>query len=154
MYGVSKLDICEDVALISFSKAPSGVPVLADVFAHFAESGVNIDMISQSAPGDGSVGISFTCAGADMVRVLALTKELGARYPALRPLVTPGNCKLQLFGEEMREMSGVFARAVGALRSIPAELRLVTTSEVDISLLIDSPHAEEAAAALRAEFAL
>ena len=71
---------------------------------------------------------------------------------SIKPLISGGNVKLQLFGEEMRTTPGVAARAIAALAKAEAELMLVTTSEVDISLLVTKAHSESAVEELKKEF--
>ena len=152
MHGVSRLSLQEDVALISFAKIACDTAVLSDIFDCLAGHGVNVDMVSQSAPVNGSTNLSLTCAGSDMGKILSLMGELKVLHPELTPLVVSGSCKISLFGLEMQSAPGVFARAVAALRGLPVELRLVTTSEVDISLLVDSLGCDEAVAALSKAF--
>lgn len=135
MNGVSKLSVCEDIALVTFNRIGADLKFISAVFTDFSKEGVVIDMISQSAPTGDLVNVSFTVAGADLVKVLALTNRYKAQYPNIKPLVSSGNSKLQLFGEEMREMNGVAAKAISTVAEIGASVLMITTSEVDISLL-------------------
>lgn len=154
MYGVTKLDTSEDIALVSFKKIPLSLSVLSDIFERFAAAGINIDMISQTAPTSRHVSIAFTCPDEDMVKVLEISKALSDRYPDMKPMVSSGNCKIQLYGEEMRDASGVFARALKGLSETSTELQQISTSEVDISLLVGAAHLEEAISALKEAFEL
>jgi len=154
MYGVSRLDICEEIALITFRKIPSNLPLISDIFSRFAQEEIVIDMISQTAPAGEFVSISFTCMDQDMVKVLEISNRLSQKYPQLKPIVSSGNCKIRLFGEEMRIASGVFSRALRALSSTGVELQQITTSEVDISLLVPSVRLEEAVDALKSSFGI
>ena len=154
MHGVSRLTLQEDVALISFAKIPCGAGTLSNIFDCFSKYGINVDMISQSTPLNNSTNLSLTCPGNAMGQVLKLTRELKLLHPELIPLVVSGSCKISLFGLDMQNSTGVFARAVSALCSLPVELRLVTTSEVDISLLIDSLNSDDAVNALNKAFCL
>lgn len=154
MYGITKIDTCEDIALVSFKKVPLSLQVLADIFRQFADAGIIIDMISQTAPTSRHISISFTCRDGDMVKVLEISKALNEKYPEMKPMVSSGNCKIQLFGEKMPEEAGVFAKVLECLSATAVELHQVTTSEVDISLLVGSAHLEEASSALRKTFDL
>ena len=154
MYGVSRLDISEDVALVSFNNIPLDLALLSDIFTEFAKHEIVLDMISQTTPVSGHVSLSFSCFDRDMVKVLELAGALRKKYPRIRPMVSSGNCKLQLFGEEMRTAHGVFAKALASLSGAGVELQQVTTSEVDISLLIGTAHMQQAVQALCEAFAL
>ncbi|MCL2055960.1 MAG: ACT domain-containing protein [Oscillospiraceae bacterium] len=140
MYGITKIQAFEDITLVSFHGIPPDLPLLGEIFTGFADAGINIDMISQTAPLGGSVSISFTCGDTDMVKVLAIAKDLQEKYPDFKPLVTSGNAKVQLYGEEMRETPGVFARLLRCMSGIGVQIMQVTTSEVDISMLVDPAH--------------
>lgn len=152
MKGITKLNLWENITLVSLQGLPDRLPVMADIFAAFSGAGIIIDMISQTAPVGGKVDLSFTCYDDDMVKVLALSKELGERYQGIRPLVSSGNSKIQLYGPEMPQLYGVFSDVLDCLREIPLHVHLITTSEVDISLLVDTPHGAEAMEALHDRF--
>ena len=109
MYGVSKLDICEDVAVVTLNKMPLNLSVAADFFTGLGQADIIIDMVSQTSPVGERVSIAFTCLDADLRGVLDAAKKLREAYPDVSSLVSSGNVKLQLFGEEMRTASGVFA---------------------------------------------
>ena len=62
--------------------------------------------------------------------------------------------KLSLFGEEMRTQPGVASTAIAAVAGAGADIRLITTSEVDISLLIAEPSTADAVSVLHDTFSL
>lgn len=136
MNGVSKISVTEDVCLISFNNIPRDLSVTSQIMTEFAVQDINIDMISQSAPIGESANVSFTVQSEDLVRALAIIQRFREQQPSVRPIVSSGNCKVQLYGEEMRSMPGVAARAFSVVSSITNEIMLITTSEVDISILI------------------
>ncbi|MCI8622935.1 MAG: ACT domain-containing protein [Provencibacterium sp.] len=152
MYGVDKLTLTEDVALVTFSKIPANLTLISEIFLQFGEKEINIDMISQAAPRGDMTSLSFSVSGERLVEVLELVNQFREKHPAIKPLIAGGNVKIQLFGEQMPQMSGVAARAIAALARSGCELMLTTTSEVDISFLVASAHCEDALAALREEF--
>lgn len=152
MYGVTKIDVIEEVALISFNKIPVDIPLLAEIFTSYGRENILVDMISQTAPVGNEISIAFTCMDADMVKILQLSRELRVKYPQIRPMVTSGNCKIQLYGQEMRSTPGVFAKLLECLSGLSVELKQVTTSEVDISLLVSEAHLAEAFAAVKKAF--
>lgn len=154
MNGISSLETSENVALISFKKIPDDLAFLSGIFERFSSEGIVIDMISQTSPISGNVSISFSCLEKDMVKILKITNELSSRQPQIKPMVSSGNCKLRLSGEEMREASGVFAKVLSCLSKTSAELLQITTSETEISLLVPSAHLEDTVNALTGEFSL
>lgn len=154
MKGISRIEICENVALVSFKKIPHNLVFLADIFGRFSRAGIVIDMISQTSPLGGNVSISFTCLDRDMVKVFEIARDLNAKYPQVHPMVSSGNCKLTLSGEEMRSAHGVFAGVLACLADAPVDLLQVTTSETEISLLLPAADLEDAKRSIEREFEL
>ena len=153
MNGVSKITVTEDEALVTFNKLPADHKVIAEILHRFAQEEINIDMISQTAPQSEFISFSFTVQGNYLVKVLELIQAFRESYPAVKPLVSSGNCKIQLYGEEMRAMYGVAARAMEAVASVNADIVIVTTSEIDISFLTTNACMKEAVTALETAFA-
>ena len=123
MNGVSKLSVTEDISLVNFKNIPRDLCISSRIMTEFAEQGINID-------------ISFTVDSEQVVHALAIVQRFREQYPSLRTSVSTGCCKVQLYGEEMRTRPGVAAQAFTLVSEQNADVRLITTSEVDISLLI------------------
>jgi Aspartokinases len=154
MYGVTRLDVFENITLASFPQIPLDVDISSQIFTDFAEAGIIIDMISQSAPTKNQTAVSFTCEDADMVKVLECVEKMNKKNPIVTPMVSSGNCKIKLFGPDMPKFAGIYARAMRGLAGTGVELMLVSTSEVDISLLVRQSHLADAQAALQKAFEL
>ena len=152
MNGVSKITMVDDVALLTFHKIPNDWQVLSKIFTSLANAHVNLDMISQSAPQGHQIDISFTLRVDQLVEVLGLINQFKALLDGLSPMVSNGNCKIQLHGEEMREMYGVAARAISAVAGVGAELTMISTGEEEISLLVPQADCMEAVHALEEAF--
>jgi aspartate kinase len=149
MNGVTQISVTEDVSLITFNKVPNDLKVISGIFEAVSEAGINIDMVSQTAPQGQYVTFSFTVGNEDTINVLSLANNL-----KIKPMVSTGNCKVQLYGEEMPQMHGVFSKVVSSVATTDAELLLITTSEVDISLLVSSAVVQEVITALERDFAV
>jgi len=154
MNGVSKLTVTEDVALVTFNKLPADHKLIAGILGAFAEAKINIDMISQTTSRGGDISFSFTVPGGDMVKSLELLNAFKKEELPAGPMVSSGNTKLQLYGEEMRDMYGVAARAIDVVARTGADVVIITTSEVDISMLCSGPHIDACIAELEKEFSL
>ena len=154
MNGVSKISVCDEIALVSFQRIPSDIATLASIFTRLANAKVNLDMISQTAPQGHLIGLSFTLRSEQLVEVLELINQFRETHPDIKPMVSNGNCKIQLYGEEMREMYGVAASAIEAISEIDAELTLNSTGEVEISLLVPKSSCDAAVKALEEKFSV
>ena len=146
MYGVSKISSEQNIMLTTFPGAQYSAQSLAEHLDVFAKAGIVVDMICQSAPRGSAVDFSFTTSYDNFAAVM---KALPAAAKANPPLVSGGYSKINLFGEEMVTSCGVAARA---LAGAGIEIVLITTSDLDISLLIRQQDEDTALDALHKAF--
>ncbi len=140
---IRSITLNEDVTLVSVYNVPSDTGLLASYFSDIAGRGVNVDMISQTAPLGGNISYSFTVPDNQLVRVLELSAKYNALTPDRRLEISSGNCKLSFFGEDMKTTPGVAAKVFSVFAQAGMELKLITTSEIDISVLVDKSIAEQ-----------
>lgn len=151
MYGVSKISSEQNIMLTTFPGAQYSAKSLADHLEVFAKSGIVVDMICQSAPRGDAVDFSFTTSYDNFSAVMVALPDAVHSNP---PLISGGYSKINLFGEEMVTSCGVAARALGALAKVGVEIVLITTSDLDISLLVRQQDEDTALDALKAAFEL
>lgn len=136
MNDIEKITFTEDIALITFRNSPSDVKFMAHVFDIIAAKGINVDMISQTAPSSEKINLSFTIAEEDLGKLLELFVPLRAEFPDIKYDISGGNCKISLYGENMKSIPGVAATVFDIIAELDVDIRIITTSEVDISILI------------------
>ncbi len=151
MYGVNRITSVDDMMLISLSEADPGF--MAKTLRTLADAGVVVDMISQSAPLGGSIRFSFTAPYSFFETTLKAIGPEG-KNPGPKPMISGGYSKIYLFGEEMVDSVGVASRALDALLEAGVEISLITTSDLDISLLLRQEDADIAAEVLHKTFGL
>lgn len=149
MYGVSKITSEQNIMLTTFPEAQYSAQSLAEHLEVFAKAGIVVDMICQSAPRGTEVDFSFTTSYRNLAAVMAALPEAAKAHP---PLISGGYSKLNLFGEEMVTSCGVAARALRALAGAGVEIVLITTSDLDISLLVRQQDEDTALEALQKAF--
>ena len=119
MYGVSKINIETDLMMISVQDVVFRGNSLSRYLDIFAETGVVVDMISQSAPHGTTIDFSFTASSSDLPLVMkAISAQIWIRTPRLS-LISVGYSKLNLFGLRIWSPAAVAARALNALRLWP-----------------------------------
>ena len=150
MNGVTKITSEQDIMMITLTNAQPASS-LADVLTAFAQNGIVVDMICQSAPRAATIDFSFTTSAAYFDAAMQTIAALGA---GAAPLISSGYSKLNLFGEEMVTSCGVAACALRALCEAEIEVSLITTSDLDISLLVRAESEDTALCALRKAFQL
>lgn len=134
MNGVSKITSAENVMLVSFTDLP---PVfMVEILSALADAGIVVDMISQTTPSGANIRFSFT---ASFHHFDATIKTIGAVAQGRpSPMVSGGYSKINLFGEDMVDSVGVAARALTVLLEKNIDIAMITTSDLDISLLVRS----------------
>ena len=151
MYGVSKITSEQNIMLTTFPGAQYSAKSLAEHLDVFARAGIGVDRRGQGPPRGEGLDYSFTTGYAYFAAVMKALPEAAKVHP---PLISGGYSKINLFGEEMVTSCGVASRALSALAGENIEIALITTSDLDISLLIRQQDEDAALAALTKAFGL
>lgn len=142
--GIKKITYASDITLITLSSLPCDSRAVASVLTALSGSGVNVDMISQTAPQGGSIRLSFTISDSALADALAVLAKLRQENPAISPEILPGNAKLAFYDPNMVQTPGVAAKVFTLLSQAGIQVMLITTSEVDISILVSGHNLSEA----------
>lgn len=142
----------EEITLVILQNTPASPSFIGGILSSLAKENVNIDMISQEPPQGEHSNLSFTISDDDLVKILVMTGALREEYPAMKPVVSSGNCKITLFDESMRTRPGVAAKFFEAIAASDPDVRIITTSEVEISILVTKAQAQRALDAIRRAF--
>ena len=125
-----------------------------NLFNELAKRGVNVDMILQSIGRDGTKDISFTVPGTEAE---ALKEYLEANLPLFS--AEKLNCKMNVakvsvVGAGMATNPGVAAKVFEALYNANINIRMISTSEIRITVLIDEEETDRAMQAIHEIFNL
>jgi len=152
---VSNLNVAYNVALITINNLPNDIKLVSEMFNAIAQKNINIDMISQAPPYRGNVNISFSTPASELVSALEALNNFKKKHAKeFRIEIDADNTKLQVYGEGMRNIPGVAARLYTLLADNGIEIKLVTTSEIDISYLIYEKDVDKAVRAIKHEYGL
>lgn len=135
---ISKITLTDDISLITVYNLRWDIGTTADLFNKCSDIGLNVDMISQTAPQGADINLSFTVPDSSLTQVLKLTAKYKEENLSLRTDVNSSNSKLTFYGEKMRTSTGVAAFVFSLFAKANAQIKVVTTSEVEISCLTDS----------------
>jgi 4-hydroxy-tetrahydrodipicolinate reductase len=144
---VTRLYVSEDEALITLHRVPYDTEKIAAVFRGLARENISVDMISQTAPAEGSVNISFTLARSDVGKA-------GRLFAGYESEVEKEVVKVAVEGPGMETQSGVAARFFEVMAAVGIGIRTVTTSETKIACLIAPADAEKGVRAVKEAFRL
>lgn len=141
------------MTLISVADRPG---IAAAIFGPLSEAGVNVDMIVQNISEDGRTDMTFSCPVDQVARAqAAMEKAKAADDINYHDLVADeGVAKVSIVGIGMRSHAGVAAKMFATLRDEGVNIKVITTSEIKVSVLIDRKYMELAVQALHDAFEL
>ena len=141
------------MTLISIADRPG---IAAAIFVPLADAGVNVDMIVQNISEEGRTDMTFSCPVEQVGRAEAAmqaAKESGEiNYHDL--VADTDVAKVSVVGIGMRSHAGVAAKMFDVLSHEGINIKVITTSEIKISVLIDRKYMELAVQALHDAFEL
>lgn len=151
---VTGIAFTRDEAAIAVSGAPDLPGIAYQLLQPVAEAGIEIDMIVQNADRDGRIDFGFTVQRADYQNALSLVKSSCENLNVDSVSGDDSVVKISLVGLGMRSQSGVATKMFQALASERINIRLVSTSEIKISVLIDEKYLELGVRTLHEAFGL
>ncbi len=160
---VSGVAFSRDEAKMTLLKVEDRPGVAAAIFGCLADAGVNVDMIVQNIserddPADkrAYTDMTFSLPTNQVDRAAkAIDEAAAAGRFAFSELVTDTDvAKVSVVGIGMRSQVGVAARMFAALAAENVNIKVITTSEIKISVLIDRKYMELAVQALHDTFEL
>ncbi|WP_455482235.1 aspartate kinase [Bartonella sp. B35(2025)] len=152
---VTGIAFAKDEAQISLRRLSDRPGISAAVFGPLAEECINVDMIVQSMSEDGSkTDMTFTVPSADVDKAVTLLKKNHKAIGFDVIQSESGLAKISVIGIGMRSHAGVAATAFKALAEKGINIQAITTSEIKISILIDSAYTELAVRTLHAVYGL
>jgi aspartate kinase len=141
----------EDVA-ITIRDIDNDINLLSDIFESVAKKRINIDMISQTAPINNKVNISFTLPKADLKEALEIIEKFYSGKDKLS--IDENITKFSVVGIGMKTTSGVTARVFKVFKQNKIEVKMITTSEIRITCAIKQEDKQRAIELIATEFNL
>jgi aspartate kinase len=151
---VSGIAFNRDEAAIAVSQVPDEAGVAHALLAPVAAALIEVDMIVINAPKGGRVDLTFTVHRDDFKRALDLTRGAAAQYAGAAVAGDDRVAKLAVVGSGMRSHAGVAATLFKTLGTEGINVRLVSTSEIKISVLVAEKDLERAVRALHKAYGL
>lgn len=152
---VSGIAYSKDEAKITLRKIADKPGVAAGIFGPLAEANVNVDMIVQNLASDGKhTDMTFTVLESELPRALDVLKSAMANIGYSEIVSSSDVVKVSVIGIGMRSHAGVAAQMFKALAAKGINILAITTSEIKISVLIDSAYAELAVRTLHSLYGL
>lgn len=145
--------IVREEARIRIAGVPDQPGVSQRIFGALAQRNIVIDMIAQSIGAAGKTEIGFTLLKGDLPLALEILRPICAEYSASVTHVDSVS-KVSIVGTGMRTHTGVAASMFNALAEAEINIRLITTSEIKITVLVDRRDGVRALKAVHEAFGL
>ncbi|KJZ20893.1 aspartate kinase [Loktanella sp. S4079] len=141
------------MTLISVADRPG---IAAAIFGPLSDAGVNVDMIVQNISEEGRTDMTFSCPVDQVMRAEKAMQEAKDKGDInFHDMVSDeGVAKVSVVGIGMRSHTGVAAKMFEVLSAEGVNIKVITTSEIKISVLIDRKYMELAVQALHDAFEL
>ena len=114
------------------------------IFNILGKHNINVDIIIQSIGREGTKDISFTVAREDVEEVLALLNEHKSRITAQHIESDMTVAKVSVVGAGMQSNPGVAAKMFEAIYNAGINIRMIATSEIRVTVLLDEVDADKA----------
>ena len=151
---VSGIAYSRDEAKLTLLGVPDIPGAASRILGPIGQAGIEVDMIVQNVGADGSADFTFTVKREDYSRVLEMLEaqqaELGVRGVEGDNRIV----KVSVVGVGMRSHAGVATRMFDALAAENINIRMISTSEIKISVVVDERYLELAVRSMHSAFEL
>ena len=152
---ISGIAYSPDEAKVTIEGLPDEPGTAAAIFGELAANHINVDMIVQSATGEGQgADITFSMGRSDLARAMELINASKDRLAFYNLSAAENVTKISVVGMAMRSQPGVAKTMFETLAERGINIEVISTSEIKISVLIASEYTELAVRSLHTAFGL
>ncbi|MGJ0237515.1 aspartate kinase [Novosphingobium fluoreni] len=142
-------------AKITLTRVPDRPGAVAGIFTPLADANINVDMIIQNvAKEKGETDVTFTVPKADLPRAQSLLEERQEAIGYYRLIADDQVAKVSVVGVGMRSHAGVASTMFQTLADRGINIEAISTSEIKVSVLIDSDETELAVRVLHTAYGM
>lgn len=150
---ISGIAFSRDEAQITIRGVPDQPGIAHKVLGVIADANMEVDMIVQNI-GDAVTDLTFTVHRNDHDKALEIVQQIGSELGASEITSNKTIVKLSLVGVGMRSHAGVAAKMFDILANEGINIRMISTSEIKISVVIEEKYLELGVRSLHAGFGL
>ncbi len=151
---ISGIAFNRDEAQLTAKGVPDRPGIAAQILGPIADANIEVDMIVQNTAEDGTTDFTFTVHRNDCARALTVLQTtcdaLGARQASSDANIV----KVSVVGVGMRSHAGIAAKMFRQLAKENINIRMISTSEIKVSVVVDEKYLELAVRTLHQAFGL
>jgi aspartate kinase len=152
---VTGIAYSKDEAQVTLRRVADKPGVAASIFGPLAAANINVDMIVQNvAPGGAHTDVTFTVPVGELDRAMKVLEDARSEIEYEELQGARDVVKVSVIGIGMRSHAGVASKAFRALAERGINIRVIATSEIKISVLIDAAYTELAVRTLHSVYGL
>jgi len=151
---ISGVTLNRDEAKLTVIGVPDKPGIASNILSAVADENIEVDMIVQNVGVDGSTDFTFTVHRNDYDTTLTILDQLGKEMGAGAVEGDDKIIKLSVIGVGMRSHAGVASKMFKALAEEGINIRMISTSEIKISVVVDEKYAELGVRTLHTAFGL
>jgi len=151
---ISGIAFNRDEAKLTILGVPDQPGVAYQILGPVAEANVEVDMIIQNIGEDGTTDFTFTVHRNDYPKALQILRATSEKLGAREVLGDTAIVKISLVGVGMRSHAGIASKMFEALAKESINIRMIATSEIKISVVVDQKYLELGVRALHEAFGL
>ena len=143
-----------DEAQLTVKGVPDQPGIAARILGPVSKANIEVDMIVQNVAWDNTANFTFTVHRNDFKRALGILQDSAAELGANTVSGDDSIVKLSLVGVGMRSHAGIASRMFAALANEGINIRMISTSEIKISVVVDEKYLELGVRCLHEKFGL
>ena len=151
---ISGIAFNRDEAQLTIKGVPDSPGIASAVLSPVGEANIEVDMIVQNVASDGSTDLTFTVNRPEYERAKALLGKIAQDVGAREVSGSVDIVKISVVGVGMRSHANVAGRMFAALAKEGINIRLISTSEIKISVAVNPDDGEMATRVAHSAFGL
>lgn len=151
---ISGIAFNRDEAKLTIGGVPDEPGVAWKILSPIGDANIEVDMIVQNISRDGTTDFTFTVNRADYEKAMDILRKVAKELNASEVDGDTDIVKLSLVGVGMRSHAGIASQMFAALAKESINIRMISTSEIKISVVIDEKYLELGVRTLHEAFGL
>ncbi|MBK8816674.1 MAG: aspartate kinase [Methylococcaceae bacterium] len=151
---ISGIAFNRDEAKLTINGVPDRPGIASKILTPIADANIEVDMIIQNIADDATTDFTFTVNRNDYLRAKKLLDTTCAELGAKKVSGDEGIVKVSIVGVGMRSHAGIASTMFQALAAEGINIKMISTSEIKISVVVDEKYLELAVRTLHSAFNL
>ena len=151
---ISGIAFNRDEAKVTVLGVPDQPGVAYRILGPIGKANIEVDMIIQNVGADGTTDFTFTVHRNEYKKALEILNSVAKELEAREVMGDDKIVKISLVGVGMRSHAGIASNMFEALAKEGINIRMISTSEIKVSVVVDEKYLELGVRALHSAFGL